>query len=415
MLRKRLLIDRILPYIKEKEIVAVHGARQVGKTSLLQYLIEHHLSGMTASGNVFYFDLEDFVLLEICNKGPDEVERYLKTKGADFSNRIFLLIDEVQYLDNPSSFLKLAHDRYAPGLKLIVSGSSSFDIKRKFKDSLAGRIIDFELFTLDFREFLDFKGARYNLTDADSANMELGQLYEEYMLFGGYPAVVLAETIEIKETKLKQIINAYIKKDIKDIAQIRHVSKFNSLIQMLAGQSGGLVSIVELANSLGLSRHTVEEYLLIMESTYIIKMVRPFHKNIRSELTKMPKVFFEDTGMLNLLINKTFSRGASGQLFETSVFGQLRRSMPACDIYFWRMVKGQEVDFILHFPGASAYIPIEAKMVCLDKHFRQVEFFRTQYKSPAEHVCCLDKRVQAQGAVFPWGLYSIIAAYAAAK
>ena len=411
MLIKRQLVEKILPYLEEKEIIAVHGARQVGKTSLLEYLIEHHLPQMAPPANIFYFDLEDFILLDICNKGADETVKYLKAKGADFSRRIFLLIDEVQYLDNPSSLLKLMNDRYAPGVKVIVSGSSSFDIKRKFKDSLAGRIIDFELFTLDFKEFLEFKGAHYNLETASAASAELKPLYEEYVLFGGYPAIVLSDSIDKKETKLKQIISAYVKKDIKDIASIRNISKFNALLQMLAAQSGGVMSIVELSNSLGLSKQTVQEYLFILESTYIIKTVRPFHKNIRTELTKMPKIFFEDTGMLNLLVNKMFSRVISGQLFENSVFSQLRRNMPVSDIYFWRMVKGREIDFILYFPAADAYVPVEAKMLCLDKYFDQIEYFGKEYKSPAGYICCFDARTNDKRAVFPWELYPIISAY----
>lgn len=411
MIFKRKLVDKIVPFIGEKEIVALHGARQVGKTSLLRYLIEHHLSTMTEKENIFYFDLEDFVLLDVCNKGADEAVRYLKAKGADFSHKIFLLIDEIQYLENPSAFLKLFHDRYMSSVKLIVSGSSSFDIKRKFKDSLAGRIVDFELFTLDFEEFLEFKGARYDLSNADSVVAdELKPLYEEYVIFGGYPAIVLTDSVEKKETKLKQIISAYVKKDIKDIADIRNIAKFNNLLQMLASQSGGLISIGELCNSLGLTRQTVEEYLLILESTYIVKTVRPFHKNIRSELTKMSKIYFEDTGMLNLLVNKNFSRALTGQLFETSVFGQLRRNMPSSDICFWRLVKGREVDFILSFPSSKMTIPVEVKTLCVDKHFDTLKHFQAAYKSPAGYVCCIDVRTQDHRAIFPWNIYSLLLA-----
>jgi uncharacterized protein len=411
MIIKRKVVSKILKFIKEKEIIAIHGARQVGKTSVLQYLIEHHLSAMTIKKNIFYLDLEDFVLLEVCNKGAEETVRYLKAKGADFSRKIFLLIDEIQYLDNPYGFLKLLYDRYAPKIKLIVSGSSSFDIKRKFKDSLAGRIIDYELFTLDFEEFLEFKGKAYDLSIAEAASEELKPLYEEYVLFGGYPAIVLSDANEKKELKLKQIISAYVKKDIKDIAAIRNLGKFNDLLQMLAMQSGGLMNVAELSNSLRLAKQTVEEYLFILESTYIIKIVRPFHKNIRSELTKMPKVYFEDTGMLNLLVNKTFSQTLSGQLFETSIFGQLRRNMTVSDIYFWRLAKGSEVDFILQFPSKKVVVPVEVKTLCLDKHFDPLKYFQSEYKSRAGYVCCFDKRTGNKQTVFPWGVYSIIDAH----
>jgi predicted AAA+ superfamily ATPase len=111
------------------------------------------LKEKTSRSNIVYFDLEDFDLVELCNSGPDKVVEYLKGINCDFNNKIYLIIDEIQYLENPSSFLKLFHDRYREVIKIIVSGSSSFEIKSKFKDSLAGRSLSFEIFTLDFEEF----------------------------------------------------------------------------------------------------------------------------------------------------------------------------------------------------------------------------------------------------------------------
>ena len=158
-LKYRKLIGRIIKFLDDNEIIAVHGSRQVGKTSLLHYLIDNYLKGNVSTSNIFYLDLEDFVLLDLCNSGPDKVMEYIKSKNADLSSRVYLLIDEIQYLKNPSSFLKLFYDRYKSNVKLIVSGSSSFLIKKKFRDSLVGRILDFELFTLDFEEFLERFGA----------------------------------------------------------------------------------------------------------------------------------------------------------------------------------------------------------------------------------------------------------------
>ena len=248
----------------------------------------------------------------------------------------------------------------------------------------------------------------HNLENAEPAARELQTLYEEYVIFGGYPGIVLSETEDQKETRLKQIINAYVKKDIRDIAVIRHVGKFNDLLMLLARQSGSLINIAELSASLKLSKQTVEEYLFILESTYFIKTVRPFHRNIRSELTKMPKVYIEDSGMLNMLTNKTFSKTISGELFETSIFGQLRRNMPVTDIYFWRLIKGNEVDFILHFPAAKNLIPLEVKSLGLDKHLKQTELFKTKYECTLNYVCCLKKRTDDKRAIYPWDLYSII-------
>src|SRR3989344_8868530 len=171
---KRQLVDEIVKYLDSRDVLVIYGARQVGKTTLMKYLIEHYLKE-----NVFYFDLELQNLLELCNAGADGVYNYLIQKEADEKKRIFLLIDEIQYLDNPAQFLKIFHDHY-PLVKLIVSGSSTFEIKRKIKQSLVGRIVAFELYPLSFSEFLIFKEEHYKLAEknTEAINQELVKLAE---------------------------------------------------------------------------------------------------------------------------------------------------------------------------------------------------------------------------------------------
>ena len=148
---KRTLIEELLKYLDSKETIVVYGARQVGKTTLLKYLIKNHLKE-----NVFYLDLEYMELLDLCNNGTEALYNYLLQKGADEKKKIYLIIDEIQYLEDPTNFIKIMHDHH-PNIKLLVSGSSTFEIKRKFKKSLVGRIINFELYPLSFEEFLIFK------------------------------------------------------------------------------------------------------------------------------------------------------------------------------------------------------------------------------------------------------------------
>ncbi len=217
---KRQVIDKILKYLSSREIIVIYGARQVGKTYILRYLINNHLKE-----NYFYFDLEVPNLLELCNSGPDEVHKYLLQKGADEKKKIFLLIDEIQYLQNPSNFLKIMHDHYHH-IKLIVSGSSTFEIKRKFKESLAGRTINFEVYPLSFNEFLEFKERNYKLSKENNSkiNQEIIPLAEEFIKFGGYPKIVLENDEEKKAAYLYQIIDTYINKDISDIGNIRNIN-----------------------------------------------------------------------------------------------------------------------------------------------------------------------------------------------
>ncbi|MEA3307783.1 MAG: AAA family ATPase, partial [Elusimicrobiota bacterium] len=214
---KRKIVDELLKYINTKDILVLHGARQVGKTSILYYL--KNILDKKKKPN-YYIDLEDSRLRTVIDAGPDEFIKHLKEEGFKINKKLFVFIDEIQYLDNPSSFLKLMADHYK-NLKIIVSGSSSFEIKTKFKDSLVGRTLEFEVFNLSFEEFLIFKGKTLpkeigNITA--KKREELKTFYAEYNLYGGYPKIVLANSRNLKEKYIQQIIDTYVKKDIRDLA-----------------------------------------------------------------------------------------------------------------------------------------------------------------------------------------------------
>jgi len=368
---KRKLVDEILRYLNSKQAIVIYGARQVGKTSLLKYLIQNYFTE-----HVFYFDLELKELLDLCNKGAEEVYKYLLQKGADENKRIYLIIDEVQYMENPSNFIKILHDHY-PNVKLLVSGSSTFEIKKKFKESLAGRTINFELYPLDFEEFLIFKNKKYNLSEENIQNIndELIILAQEYIIFGGYPQIVMENSEEKKKVYLSQIINTYIRKDIRDIGNIRNISSFNKLLEILASQSGQILNVLKLSGTLGINKATILEYLNLLENTFVIKRIKPFHKNLRSELTKNPKVFILDTGMMHLLWLKEFPKIIFGNVFETFVFLELMKS--GKKINFWRTTNQQEVDFII---SNNKLYAIEAKYNFKDSNIKNLIFFSERYK-----------------------------------
>ncbi len=367
---KRGLIPEIVPYLTSPEAIVIYGARQVGKTSLLRYLMQHHLVE-----NAFYFDLELRELLDLCNRGAEEVYRYLLQKGADEKKRIYLIIDEIQYLENPPNLIKVLHDHY-PQVKLLVSGSSTFEIKKKFNQSLAGRTVTFELYALGFAEFLEFQGKKYQLSaeNIPAINNELVSLAEEYIRFGGYPHIVLEPAEEKKKVYLSQLINTYIRKDIRDIGNIRDISSFNRLLEVLASQSGQLLNVSELANTLGIRRETTIEYLNLLESTFVVKRISPFHKNIRNELTKNPKVFMLDTGMMHLLWLKDFPKVILGNAFETFVFLELMKA--GKKINFWRTATQQEIDFIV---SNGKLYAIEAKLNFDKAETRNLQSFAENY------------------------------------
>ena len=199
---------------------------------------------------------------------------------------------------------------------------------------------------------------------------------------------------EKKEIKLKQVINAYIKKDIRDIADIRNIDSFNSLVRALAAQAGRMLNVLELSNTLGIAKQTVNEYVFLLENTYIVRRVRPFHRNMRSELTKMPKIYFEDTGLMNILINKTFSRNTGGAILENSVYSELRKNTPVESIFFWRTNKQQEVDFIVEGVkkgGRKVLKAIEVKNSFLNKHTAHLACFKKKYKETEAFFYCMKR------------------------
>ena len=413
-LYRRTVLDEVFRYLRTDDIIVLHGARQVGKTSILMLL----QGDLTKQGEkTIYLDLEDSRLVAVLDRGVDEFLRYLQEEGYDLDpmrlagGKLFVLIDEIQYLANPSSFMKLVADHHTY-LKLIVSGSSSFEMKSKFRDSLVGRTVDFTIYPLSFREMLDFRGVPFAPSHAytEIKTLELQSFYAEYALYGGYPKIVLTPDLAMKERYLQQIVDTYVRKDIRDLAEIKDVTKFNRLLEVLASQSGSLLNVAELCTTCTLTRPTVERYLFLLEQTFIIKLVRPFSRNLRSELSKMPKVFLCDSGLMQMLWLKQLQREVLGSVFETSIFAELLKLYGASQISFWRTADKKEIDFILRLPAAS--LPVEVKLnfpYATPPAIRS--FFQAGDRERADNgqdyrVVALYGKPAGDRMIYPWQLYA---------
>lgn len=403
---KRTVTDEIARYLRTDDIIVIHGARQVGKTFILMYLKNQ----IEAAGEQsYYLDLEDSRFVSLLDRGVDEFVLYLGEQGFDLAGlrksnkKLFVMIDEIQYLANPSSFLKLLADHHRV-LKVIVSGSSSFEMKSKFKDSLVGRTVDFEIYPLSFREFLLFRGTPFVPAEryTEKKTAELRALFRDFALHGGYPKIVLTQDVSMKERYLQQIIDTYIRKDIRDLAEIRDVNKFNRLLEVLASQSGNLLNIAELSVTCSLSRETVERYLFLLEQTYILRLVRPFSRNLRSELTKVPKIFFYDTGLMQVLWLKQLQKEVVGSVFETSIFTELVKRHGTDNIFYWRTQEKQEVDFVLR--AGNEVSPMEVKLTFPRTVPPAVSAFTEKYKSKDHYVVGLSGKMGEGRFIHPWQL-----------
>lgn len=400
---RRTVIDEINKFIESDDVIVLHGARQVGKTCILLYL-QDKLKGQ--GKRTYFIDLEDSRYVRILDAGIDAFLKHLEEEGV-FSptnkEKCFVLIDEIQYLADPSSFLKLVADHHKY-LKLIVSGSSSFAIKTKFRDALVGRTVNFEIFTLSFREFLLFnqvhfeEGKIYTEKKMD----ELRVKFREYVLYGGYPKIVLTPEVDKKERYLQQIADTYVKKDIRDLANVKDIVKFNKLLEALAGQSGQLLNMRELSNTTRIAVQTIERYLFILENTYILRLVRPFSRNIRSELFKQPKIFFYDSGLMQMLWLKGLQREILGQVFETSVFAELVKKYGREGVFYWRTKDKKEIDFILKIK--DTFIPIEVKLNFEQFNPTAMKYFNEHYNIENYKIVGLNGTQKDHHYVYPWGL-----------
>jgi predicted AAA+ superfamily ATPase len=301
-------------------------------------------------------------------------------------------------------------DNHSDRFKLVVSGSSVLDIKSKIKQSLVGRIVTFEVLGLDFEEFLWFKNKSFNLNkvaDTDKKTQkELKQLFEEFIIFGAYPRIALISNLNNKRYYLKELIQTYIKKDIRDIGKIRNIMKFNNFLRALADQAGNLLNIDEIASSIGIARETVYDYLILLEGTYIARRLTPFFKNLRSELTKMPKIYFEDSGILNYLKYNDIVEKVSGELFENCIYTELRKAVGLDALRYWRTQSKQEIDFVIQHQR-QLFI-LEVKKIYSGQKTTSLNYFSQKYPNSKNFIITLEKRREAKENIlllYPWEIF----------
>ena len=340
-------------HISKREFTILIGARQIGKSTLLKQLFEELKQNGEA---VFFLNLDRKDILEELNQNP---ENLLKMCPLQSDKKIIVFIDEIQYLDDATNFLKLLFDEYSTQLKIVATGSSAFYIDRQFNDSLVGRKKIFQMGTLDFEEFLLFKNRADLVNEISqfkskkkSKSIQENLLWaymDEFINYGGYPAVVLEENVEDKIELLREIRDSYIKRDVLE-SGITDETKFYRMLMLLASQTGNLLNVNEISNTLRISNATVENYLYVLQKCFHITLLKPFYANLRKELTKMPKVYINDLGLRNVLINY-FSpleqRADKGAVLENFSFRLLSERFEEDQIKYWRTADGNEVDFVI--------------------------------------------------------------------
>ena len=356
----RKFLSKIVNELKSREVVFLLGTRQVGKTTLSKLIAK-----ASNFEYIYFFDFEDKEYRELFNEvSVKKLEQIFKLEQIDIHQKNLIIFDEIQLLTDPSNMLKLIHDHFE-NLKIIATGSSSLQIKEKFSDSLAGRKRVYKIEPLDFDEFLLFKKEekllrlrkmfqeednKLSLTSIiQSQSQRFLELFEEYLIYGGYPEVVLTNGRDEKIEKLNSIASSYIQKDIKDLANIENIDGYNKLIQYLSINIGNMINFSTISIAIGLSMPTVKKYINLLQETFIIDKLPPFFKNKNKEISKNGKIFFADIGVRNLQIknfNSLSYRTDVGELYENYVFNALKSSDILSQLYMYRTQSKTEIDFI---------------------------------------------------------------------
>lgn len=316
-------------YLQPGKVLVIYGPRRVGKTTLLRDFLAHTLLK-------YKLDSGDNITTQQVLSSQEFRQVLGYAEGYEL-----LAIDEAQGIPQIGQALKIIVDQM-PDIRVIATGSSSFELAGQVGEPLTGRKRTLTLFPIAQAELL----SRHN-------RHELREHLPEFLVFGSYPEVIESPTRNARIEALVEIANSYLLKDILAFDRVRSSRTLSSLLKLLAFQVGSEVSYSELAGQLGVDTKTVQRYLDLLEKTFVIFRLGAFSRNLRHEISNRAKYYFYDNGIRNALIaqfNDLDQRNDVGQLWENFIFiERMKRRVYAgiyANIYFWRTYDGQEIDLV---------------------------------------------------------------------
>ena len=325
----RIIETQILESLTSNKVIVLIGPRRVGKTILIEQIIGK------VQEPYLLLNGEDFSVIELLER------RSIRNYENILGEKKMLLIDEAQKIPDIGNILKLMVD-HIKGLKILVTGSSAFDISNYTGEPLTGRKITYNLFTLSEQEL-----------DQVETEFEKKDNLQKRLVFGNYPELLQLKEDDKKVEYLRDLVNSYLLKDIIAFENIRNADKIIDLLKLLAFQIGQEVSLQELGNQLAMSKNTVDKYLDLLSKVYVIYKVRGFSRNLRKEVTKNNRWYFYDNGLRNILIanvNPVGLRNDVGMLWENYVVSERikfqRYTKMTVNNYFWRTYDQQEIDWV---------------------------------------------------------------------
>ncbi|MFH2030890.1 MAG: ATP-binding protein [Bacteroidota bacterium] len=342
-MKKRYLFNDLWKYLEHKNALIITGMRQVGKTTLMKQLYEQ------VNKPKLWYDFENpLELLHFENINYDAVYEALKNEAGSGKERLYVFIDEIQNFPEITKIIKYLIDKY--NIKFVVTGSSNYYLKNLFPESLSGRKFLFVLQPLGFNEYLFFNNKIDNGRQGSGINfissysiLEYKKHETDYYLYleyGGFPEVVTTTDIITKKLILKNIFASFFEKDIKILSDIKDIRELRDLILLLVPRTGNILDVTKLSNELGVNRVKIYSYLELLQGVFFIKLIPKFSKSIDRTIAGGRKVYFSDTGLLNII-----GKVNDGQLFENAVANQLSNYG---ELSFYNKRNTAEIDFILN-------------------------------------------------------------------
>jgi len=348
MIIQRALFKTLQDELKNQKITALTGSRQVGKTTALKHLLRDLPNGR-------YISFDSISDLSLFTNNPDLfAEQYIEPYDH-------LIIDEFQYAPEGGRLLKYLYDKLPGAAKIFISGSSGPDMAIQSLQYLTGRVSLIEAHPISFDEYLAFRDSekRHLLNkERDAQDFEqIGNYFSEYLCYGGYPGVIIAEE---KERELENFINIFLLKEIREILNYKNHFEFDTLLRHLATRDGQLLNISSLANDIGINRNKTKELLSILEKTYLLNQLRPYFSNKTKELIKSPKTYLTDLGLKNALLrnfNPYHLRQDKGAILESFILSTLIQNGKKPS--FWNESNQHEMDFVLEEKGRITGIEVK--------------------------------------------------------
>lgn len=366
----RIITNKMASNLDEPEAVILTGPRRSGKTTLIRHLSE---TFETKGLKSVYFDFDNPPTKTFFK--DYSIERIRKILAESGNPRI-VFFDEIQNFPQAGNLIKLFVD-YFPETKIYATGSSSFYINQNLNESLAGRKFLFHLFPFTLGEIKNVNPKNFfEFNEIITKKDELTQELESAAVWGTYPEVVLAKTLENKKNKLTDLVQSALFKDILSLEGIKYPSIIKDLTTALAYQIGNLVSLNELAQNLGISRNTVRSYIDLLEKFFIIFLLYPYSKNQRFEINSKFKIYFWDIGIRNILLddfrplNRRIEKGA---ILENLVIAAIKKRIYYEDenikTFYWKNYEQSEIDLILEKENEITAIEIKYQKGKLSKSF----------------------------------------------